>query len=213
MRNLQFTILFLIGTNLNSQTDLGIGLISINFDEQRVLEFYPDTLGSKPDKIVEIINDPSINSWNIKDCETQQEWLKPEVFWLDYMAFSFRCLVSSREWYKVMVNNETGTTLWLRNSEMTEFKNWQGYLKSMLSVTRSTEFPQNIRVTPTDDALEIDYLGSDCFSVISMSGDWIEISTPDYCEEIGNEVKTSIISGWLRWRNGNKLLIDYYLTN
>jgi hypothetical protein len=46
-----------------------------------------------------------------------------------------------------------------------------------------------------------------------MNGDWIEIFTADYCDESYTDSKTKIESGWIKWRQGNKLLIEYYITD
>ena len=49
--------------------------------------------------------------------------------------------------------------------------------------------------------------------VKSINGDWIEISTPDYCDENYTDSTAPIKSGWIKWRQGNKLLIDYFITS
>ena len=70
---------------------------------------------------------------------------------------------------------------------------------------------QKIRKQPSDKADEIKYEGRDCFQVKSLKGDWIEISTTNYCDEGKN--KDKIKSGWIKWRDGDKLLIDYHTTS
>ncbi|QTY27906.1 hypothetical protein [Flavobacterium sp. CS20] len=213
MRLLIINILLLFSTQVWSQTDLGIGLVSINFDDKTVLKFYSDTLESKPEKIVEFFNDKTINSWNIKDLKKQQEWLKPEILWLDYFEFTFRCLTPTDKWIEVIVNNETGKSYWIENTELTEFKNWEEFLKNMFGVARLPDFKQSIKTKPTENVADIKYQGTDCFVVKSMKGDWIEISTPDHCDDSYTESTTTINSGWIRWRKGNKLLIDYFTTS
>lgn len=46
-----------------------------------------------------------------------------------------------------------------------------------------------------------------------MRGDWIEIFTADYCEDGYTESKTKIKSGWIKWKQGNTLLIEYFITS
>lgn len=213
MRLLIINILILFSTQVWSQTDLGIGLVSIDFDDKTVLEFYSDTLESEPVKVVEFFDDRTINSWNIKDLGKQKEWLKPEVLWLDYSAFTFRCLTRTDNWFEIIVNNENGKDYWLKQTEETKLKNWEEYLTDMFGVARLSSSPQKIRTEPDEDSQEIEYQGMDCFVVKSMKGDWIEITTPDYCDENFTDSKTPIKSGWIKWRNGNNLIINYFTTS
>jgi hypothetical protein len=164
MRLLIINILLLFSTQSWSQTDLGIGLVSIDFDEQTVLEFYSDTLATEPKKVIEFFDDRTINSWNIKNLEKQKEWLKPELLWLDYSAFTFRSLTRSDKWFEVIVNNETGGTYWLKNTELTEFKDWEEYLKNMFGVERLSNYPQKIRTEPNENSKEVEYQGTDVLS-------------------------------------------------
>lgn len=196
-----------------SQTDLGLGLVSINFDDKTVLHFFSSPNHKVPKRSIQFFNDQKINSWNILNLDKQKEWLRPEVLWLDYTSLVFRCLEIKDDWLKVMVNNENGETLWLKKSELTIIQDWENYLKEMFGVERLPEQQQKIRSLPSDTSEEIIYQGKDCFQVKSMKGDWIEIFTADYCDETYTDSKTKIKSGWIRWRQGNKLLIDYFTTS
>lgn len=193
--------------------DLGIGLVSINFNEKTVLHFFSSPIDKEPKRSIQFFNDPKINSWNIRDLDKQKEWLKPEILWLDYSFFVFRCLEIKANWLKVMVNNENGETLWLKKSELTIIQDWENYLKEMFGVERLPDQQQKIRSLPNETSKEIIYQGKDCFQVKSMKGDWIEIFTAEYCDESYTDSKTKIKSGWIRWRQENKLLIDYFTTS
>ncbi len=195
------------------QTDLGIGLVSINFDDKTTLHFYSTPNEKEPTRTIQFFNDKTINSWNIRDLDKHKEWLKPEILWLDYSQFVFRCLTVNNNWLKVMVNNETEENLWLKKSDLTTFNDWEHYLKEMFGVARLSDQQQKIRSSPTDNSEEISYHGQDCFQVKSMKGDWIEIFTADYCDGSYTDSKTKIKSGWVKWRQGNKLLIEYFTTS
>jgi hypothetical protein len=164
-------------------------------------------------KTIQFFNDLTINSWNIRDLDKHKEWLNPEILWLDYSQFVFRCLTVQNNWFKVIVNNENGETLWLKKNELTTFKNWENYLTEMFGVARLPNHQQKIRVSPIENSDEIIYKGQDCFQVKSMKGDWIEIFTADYCDESYTDSKAKIKSGWIKWRQGNNLLIEYFTTS
>lgn len=195
------------------ETDLGIGLVSIKFDDKTTLHFYSTPNDQVPKRTIQFFNDRAINSWNIRDLDKHRAWLNPEVLSLDYSQFVFRCLTIEDYWLKVMVNNETGESLWLKKNELTTFSDWEGYLKGMFGVARLPNQQQKIKSLPTEHSEEIIYQGQDCFQVKSMKGDWIEIFTADYCDETYTDSKTKIKSGWIKWRQGNRLLIEYFTTN
>ena len=195
------------------QTTLGIGLVSINFDDKTILHFYATPTDKEPKRTIVFFDDQSINSWNIRDLDQQKEWLKPEILWLDYSKFVFRCVKIDDNWLKIIVNNETKETLWLEKSDLTTFIDWENYLKNMFGVARLFDQKQKIRSLPTDDSEEIIYQGNDCFQVKAMKGDWIEIFTAEYCDESYTDSKTKIKSGWIKWRQGNKILIEYFTTS
>jgi hypothetical protein len=213
MTKLLTYILLFLTTNVVAQTDLGIGIVSINFDEKTTLNFYSAPTDIEPKRTIQFFNDKKINSFNIREIEKQKKWMKPEILWLDYSSLVFRCQTVNKNWLKVIVNNETGETLWLKKNNLTSYKEWGNYLKEMFGVERLPEQKQKIRISPTDNSKEISYKGNDCFQVKSIKGEWIEIFTADYCDESYTESKTIIKSGWIKWRSGNKLLISYQITS
>jgi hypothetical protein len=204
--------LFLIfSTDLLARTEIGIGLVEINFDDKTVLEFYEKPVSSKPAKRIEFFNDEAVNGWNIRNLERQRSWLKPESLWLDYHSFVFRAIARRKNWYRVTVNNETGKSYWLRKQKVARFKTWEQFLTGMFGVKRATA--QKIRRAPSPNSPEIKYLGKDCFQVKGLRGEWLEIFSAGYCDEDYTNGKTPLKSGWIKWRNGNKLLIDYFITS
>lgn len=101
------------------------------------------------------------------------------------LQFNFRYILSDGDWIKVVVNNENGQTYWIRKNTKTKLFTWEEYLKDMFSVARLDNKGQKIRVSPTDDAVELSYEGTDCFQVQSLKEDWMEIFTPDFCNQCG----------------------------
>jgi len=207
------TILILIISLSKSygQVTLGTGIVKIEFDDKTVIDFYKRPTDKSHDKRIEFFDDKEINSWNIKNLETERTWLKPEVLWLDYSQFNFRCKATTADWLELIVSNENGMTLWVRRTKATKYLTWEEYLKDMFGVDRLESYKQKIRKLPSDTADEIKYEGRDCFEVKSLKGDWIEINSTDHCDE--GISKTKIDSGWIRWRDGEKLLIVYYSTS
>ena len=201
------TILLILLTQRYGQVTLGIGIVKIEFDERTVVDFYKKPTDKVYFKRIEFFDDKAINSWNIKNLEKEKTWLKPEVLWLDYSEFNFRCKSINGDWLELIVNNDDGQTYWIKKKMTTKFLTWEQYLKDMFAVSRLDNKNQKIRNSPADNAQEVNYNGTDCFQVKTLKGDWIEIFTGDHCDEYGS--KTQIKSGWIKWRDGDKLLIEY----
>ena len=212
MRLLFTNILFLLTTSLWGQIELGAGLVAIDFNDTTVLHFYTSRKDKQPAKTIEFFNDKTIDSWNIRNLDKQKPWLNPECLWLDYSSFIFRCKSQTKDWYELIVNNKNGQTLWLKKSAVTKYSSWKTFLSGMFGVSRLSDKKQVIRISPDDQSEGINYIGNDCFQVKSMKGDWIEIFTADYCDDSYTDSKTKIKSGWIKWREGNKLLIEYFMT-
>jgi hypothetical protein len=208
-------LIFLLGIKgiSSAQTTLGTGLLSVSFNEETVLFFYNNPGDKVPAKNIEFFNDKSINSWNIKNLKTQKEWLNPEVLWLDYSPLVFRVKTVKDPWFQVVVNNTTGKYYWIKTNKSTSFLTWQGFLKDKFGVSRLTALKQKIRKLPSLQSTEIFYKGKDCFQVKSMKGDWIEIFSAEYCDDSYTDTKNKVKSGWIKWREGNKLLIEYFITS
>lgn len=205
---LKLTLLFsILSISIFAQTNLGIGLIAIKFDDKTVLPFYTSVNDKEPAKTIRFFNDKSINSWNIKDLKNQQKWLKPEILWLDYNYFVFRCEEKENDWFNIIVDNESGKSLWIKKSKSTLFRNWEKFLQDMFSVQRKSK-TDKIYKLPNKNSGAIRYSGEDCFQVRSMKGDWIEIFTSE-CDD----VKSLLKSGWIKWKDGNNLLIEYFPTS
>ncbi|KIC02076.1 hypothetical protein OA88_11075 [Flavobacterium sp. JRM] len=202
---LKLTLLFLtLSISAFAQTNLGIGLIAIKFNDKTVLPFYSSINDKQPIKTIRFFNDETINSWNIQDLKNQQKWLKPEILWLDYNFFIFRCEKQEKDWFKIIVDNESGKSLWIKKSKNTEFRDWEKYLQDMFRISRKSK-ADKIYKLPNTNSGTIKYLGEECFQVKSMKGDWIEIFTSE-CDDVKSEIK----SGWIKWKNGNTLLIECF---
>lgn len=210
MKTTLLVIFFLVTiVDCYGQDEIGIGIVSISFDDKTVIKFFESSDLENEIQKIEFFNDESINSWNIKNLKTKMKWLQPESLWLDYGQFIFRCKTQTKHCYEVYVSDSK--TMWIRKELFTDFLTWEEYLKGMFRVERIDSDNQNIYSRPFTNSLIIKS-EKDCFQVKSMSGYWIEVFTVDYCDEEDN-INKKIISGWIRWRDENKILINYYTTS
>jgi len=201
--------LLIFGQSYLAQSPLGIGLVDVNFDDKTVIHFYKTPRVTSPSRTIKFFDDKSINSWNIVDLQSARTWLAPESLWLDYHSFVFRCIAKRAGWLQVIVNNRTGESFWIRSSQKIRFSTWDSFLKRMFSITRNDRFPQKLRAEPSDTAQEIRFRGRDCFDVIAMRGDWVRVKQAGHCESPDKRFR----SGWIRWRRGRTLHIEYFITS
>lgn len=205
-----FTVALLIFAQaVEAQPSFGIGVIKVNFDDKTVIDLYDRPADSSPARTIRFFNDESKRSWSIVDLKSVQRWLVPESLWLDYTSFVFRCLAKHKGWLQVVANNRTGKTYWIKSSPKLAFETWEVFLKGMFSVARDHRFPQKLRRSPSDVSSEVRFRGRDCFDVTEMRGDWIRVTQAGHCEERDSSFR----SGWLQWRRGRTLLIQYFITS
>lgn len=191
---------------------LGMGVAVFNFDSTTVINFYKDTTDKNPEKQIEFFEDTSINSYNIRNLESYQAtWLKPEALWIDYSFLNFRIEYISKNWIHLFVNNETGYCLWVKKSKLCEIKSWERYLRENVTVVDNLD-PENnkVRVKPDLKADTIHTNPARGYSILKVSGEWIQVSY-GLTEDGDLEGKGKPL-GWIKWRDGDVLLIDYSLT-
>lgn len=206
-KTLLFIAIIIMSLSSFGQSPLGIGLVKIAFDDKTVIDFYDSPEFSNKLKTIEFFNDKAINSWNIKNLENhQKDWLSPETLWLDYSQFTFRCKTKIEDCFEVYVSDTK--TMWIKATHYTHFTTWESYLQGMFSIERLNPETQEIYSRPYPKSAIIEAT-EDCFKVLQLSKDeeWIEIKTADHCE---TEDK---ISGWIQWRDGDNILIDYHTTS
>lgn len=99
--------------------------------------------------------------------------------------------------YKVFCN---GGWYYINNVEdFTKYMSWGEFVMNILFFDTTTDNP--IRVSPTLDSKTLQYDYNEvCFMPKKVDGDWVYV---DVMEDPGLKLGC----GWLRWRNGNKLLL------
>ena len=130
----------------------------------------------------------------------------------DYGLYHFICLEKNSKYYKILLNDsEIG---FIPNNENYIFKNWETILMNA-SVERIDK--QNlIRNNPTESDNEIitnncQYETLKVTDVIERNGEfWIAISFATNCEPYPKE-NAERKTGWIKWRNSDKLLVRIQL--
>ncbi|MEI8278164.1 MAG: hypothetical protein WCG87_00290 [Bacteroidota bacterium] len=110
------------------------------------------------------------------------------------------CVETADKYYKVLVNNRV--VLILRNvaGEQVSYMPWQVYLKGMiLKLDKNTSL-----YTDSTSHTLIAENNTNTYTIKRVKGEWCYVE----CNTACNECPAKGMSGWVRWRKGNKLLID-----
>jgi hypothetical protein len=155
------------------------------------------------------------------------ELICPKFFAPEYSILNFVCVDSTLNAYKVL--SAYSETKFLKKVDGAEFNSWQEYVLSSFGIRRLTS---NDGTRMSDDPLRKEPSarsatltipdGYEMFCPMEIRGDWVKVNYDCFynrddnphegepCQNFIDECKNPL-TGWLRWREGNKLLIDILL--
>ncbi len=204
-------LLFPLVTLGQKNINLGQGILKIDFKRLPTLKFFNDTSSKFLPKTITVTKDKD-GEFVIKNHLKVTTWFKPEGIWLDYSIFLIRVDTLIGKWYRVLVDNEKGTTLWMKSDLTNKFVKWNIFLtKETTAIEKNPEFNLEIKASPSESALTIKRIEkTDCFEALEIKGEWLRIRTNKILD--CNQSKKIIKSGWIKWRQNNRLTINYGLT-
>ena len=197
--------------NLYGQNTLqvGQGVLQADLSKQATLSFYNDTSQLKPSKKLSVVINADGN-FEIKNQKEVSNWFSPEQIHLDYSIFVIRVDTVIGKWYKVVINNKQATTMWTKTNSNLKYNNWTTFFKKQVTSIQKDNESIDIKVEPNESSKTIKKIESaDCFEVLDVKGDWLKVRTHTILE--CSESKKPIRSGWLKWKNKNKLTINFGL--
>jgi hypothetical protein len=154
----------------------------------------------------------------------------PKFFSPDYGIAHFVCVSKGEGFYKILINyNETK---YMPKTKVYVFKSWKNYIIESLGVRRSNSQESNYQISyqplrkypsQNTDTISIPK-GLEMFCPMDVEGDWLKVNYDCFYNEEDNKHEgeschdyitkcKNPISGWIRWRNQNKLLVDIMLTD
>lgn len=197
----------------NDVSTLGIGLVIV-----------PDTFKVYDDSL--LITKPK--SYDMYHDDEKTIDICPKFFKPDYGIMHFVCISSTQKAYKVLVNyNESK---YLPKTKAYVFKSWNEYIMSSFGIRRSISPERNYTVShqplrkqfsEKSDTLSIPS-GYEMFCPVEIKGDWLRVKFDCFYNDENNKHEgepcynyidkcKNPVSGWFKWRDGNKLLIDIFL--
>lgn len=201
------TIILAFGLLTNTPDELGLGIIQVDIEQTKEIKVFKNKGDRVPEKVIRLIKEKGDIIIEEKD---YIQWLHPETIWLDYSQFLFRYTQIQDNWVEVIINKETGDKKWILTSSTFEIISWDKFLIENTTAIEPLT-PTDIKLEPSSDSKTIrQSTDKDCFEAIEIMGDWIKIKTNETLE--CSEHPTPIKTGWIKWRQNNRLTIKYYLT-
>jgi hypothetical protein len=208
-----FLVFFTFNSFAQSSIIKGKGLISVDIEKMPTLEFYEDPDSKTPFHIAQIFNDPSINSYNIKNYnEISKDWFNPLHFGLDYFIFYIQCSEIKNSWYQVVINEKTNLKCWIKKSSFLKYVTWDQFISGVVSIKPNDSENNPILLEPNINAQKADKQLIDCLAPVSVIGEWLKVRIdPAVCDMTNEMDESEIFEGFIRWRKDDNLLITYYL--
>lgn len=130
-------------------------------------------------------------------------WFTPAHLKLDHDLVLMKVITLSRAWMEVEVNGTDGTTRWVDRGEV-DFVTWPVFIYTVNTVEIIDPEMNPIRIKPMDHASVLADGARSLLVPIAVQGDWLMVSTNGLADRIAP-------TGWIRWRDGERLLVRYNL--
>ncbi|WP_200975309.1 hypothetical protein [Echinicola sp. 20G] len=189
---------------LQSDEMMGLGFFAPQVDDGNKLYFYNNPFQNYQnlnttiyDSLV-FMNDQNGNP----GISYAPPWLLPEINKLDYGILYFRVLGAGREYIEIEVNVQTHQTAFIqRQSGMLLF--WPDFLLGMHSVEFNQGEQTTVRIKPLSYAGEV-IQDFEFMRALEIKEEWMMVALLDTdFKEVGK--------GWIQWRAGDQMLINYNL--
>lgn len=196
----------------NDVSALGIGMVIVPLK----FSLYDDSLlRGEPQPVDMYEKYDSLN--NVCSC----------VFDPEYGLMHFACTGKTDRAYRVLINYSQ--VKWLPREKDYQFKTWEQYIESSFGIRRKTTTDSTrtpiglVRKDPSDQADTVSIpAGKEMFCAMQVKGDWIKVQYDCFYNSDNNPYEgqpcrnyinkcANPITGWLRWRQDNKQLIEIFL--
>jgi len=200
-----------LGPDLDGQvSELGVGVVNPPLDPERPLYLY---LGLDSNQFPPTVP-PSdsltfVAGLHNVDLATAPPWFAPEGMKLDYDLLYLRAVQLTRYWVQVVVNATSERprsfprTAWVARDAVS-FRTWPEFLLDVYSVEVVDPADNPLREGPGEGFATLGSLGGIPLHVEAIQGSWAKVSRAD-----GNESDPR--RGWIRWTDGDVLLVTYDL--
>ena len=203
-------VLFSFFSNSQENLKIGVGILDIEFSSDLVLNFFNDTLQLKPTSSISL-GITKAGDYILKNSDKNSSWFEPEQLSIDAEILVLRVDTNIGKWHKVIINSNTGKSLWLKKQKNFSYFDWKSFFKERVTAITRGNQEIEIKFLPNETSKTIKKMETvDCFEVLEVKGDWLKVKTNSKleCSESNQPIK----GGWIKWKQKNKLTISYGLS-
>lgn len=153
------------------------------------------------------LNQKQNKAYTSDDVEKLYNWKKefsPYAFHMDYAIIMFKCLEDKNGFYRVIVNEQTGLTKYIRKSKLWVLKSWEKHIcESVASVGFELE-SNPLRMKPEVNSTKIVEKSENLdpvFSPVETQGVWLKIKY-----WVNEKEKFA----WIKWREANQIIVELW---
>ncbi|QSE98746.1 hypothetical protein [Fulvivirga lutea] len=179
---------------------MGLGMAKPNFFEKNTIYFYQPQLKKSVNEHLPLDSLVFQRTELGYTLTYAPPWFYPEYIKLDYDILLIRCMSITTDWVQVIVNKQTGKTMWMSVHDLNvEF--WPSFLLKCHSV-KNISTNNQLRVKPLGNSAAVNLQG--IYKPVEINSDWMRV-------EIYNDGYQLLGDAWLRWYENGELLINYEL--
>lgn len=131
--------------------------------------------------------------------DTLRKYMDSKSFDPEYSLFIARCIGKQNNYYQVIING--ATKLVSSDSDLTKFETLEMFvLSSLPNLTETTP----LRLEPNDTSSVIEGYESYFFVSKKIDGDWLLVE----CDQDYGGCPNKELKGWVKWKNGDEMLIS-----
>jgi hypothetical protein len=132
---------------------------------------------------------------------------RPFAFHPGYFLLVLRCTETPDNFFEVVVNEESGLRKYVRaNDPVLKLETWDKFVLSVFAVTFDQK-ANPILQAPNGQPNTVAIPSDANFRPVETDGDWLKIRWDAAADPAGKP--KPIGSGWIRWKNAGKLLVDF----
>ncbi|OFY82836.1 MAG: hypothetical protein A3F72_01760 [Bacteroidetes bacterium RIFCSPLOWO2_12_FULL_35_15] len=125
----------------------------------------------------------------------------------DWVTIYFRCVNKFDNWVEVVIDENTGKTLWLYSKNNLKLYDWNKFLKkNAVALSVITTDSLVLKKAPDKLSESIVYKNRNCFLGKKIKGDWLFVnSNGEFCYKDGAQSPNA--KAWLKFKENDKMLI------
>lgn len=132
----------------------------------------------------------------------------PYSFHQDYFLLALKYVAEDANRFRVIVNDKKDLQKYVNKADKNlKFETWEEHILKTFAI----EFKENenpLRETPNGKIKKVEFSKIDRFGAVEFEGEWLKVEWDTESNPDNDPSKTDF--GWVKWKKGEKLLIEWF---